>query len=62
MVIDFGDLKEIIMNVIDRELDHGIMMHMFDPYKKDFERYREEDGQKTTHWKPITITTTSLAT
>ena len=36
MVIDFGDLKEIMMNEIDRWFDHGFVMYKSDEYFKEF--------------------------
>lgn len=31
MVMDFGDLKEVMMEVLDKEFDHGMVLWMDDP-------------------------------
>lgn len=36
MVIDFDDLKKILLDVIDRELDHGLMLYRKDPVTAAF--------------------------
>ncbi len=36
MVIDFGDLKTIMMDVLDKDYDHGMVIYMRDPYWKFF--------------------------
>lgn len=36
MVIDYGDLKQIMMDVIDSEYDHRFVMHMDDKFAKAF--------------------------
>ena len=46
MVIDFGDLKDIMMKVIDEKCDHGFMMYKDDEFAKDFKKYFEQEDQK----------------
>lgn len=38
MVIDFGDLKSVMMEVIDKKLDHGFMMSNEDPLLGEFSK------------------------
>jgi len=45
MVIDFGELKKIMMKYIDEVYDHGFMMYDRDEYADDFEKY-QSNGQK----------------
>ena len=45
MVLDFGELKKIMMKEIDEHLDHGFMMYDQDEYASDFKKY-QSDGQK----------------
>ena len=44
MVIDFGDLKQIMMNVIDKQYDHSFMIYDKDSLAETFVRIR--DGEK----------------
>jgi 6-pyruvoyltetrahydropterin/6-carboxytetrahydropterin synthase len=37
MVIDFGDLKQIMMEEIDAKYDHGFVMYEYDNFKEMFE-------------------------
>lgn len=46
MVIDFGDLKEIMMKEIDQKCDHGFMMWQDDELSQIFASLREETGMK----------------
>ena len=46
MVIDFGDLKEIMMKEIDAKLDHGFMMWEQDPFKSHFDTMKFSEKQK----------------
>ena len=43
MVIDFSDLKEIMMEEIDNKLDHGFMLYDKDPFIKEFSYFTKED-------------------
>ena len=45
MVIDFSDLKEIIMQEIDRKFDHGFVVYNQDKLKEVFYDF-SRDGQK----------------
>ena len=36
MVIDFSDMKEVLMDVIDRKFDHGFVMYEKDNFAKYF--------------------------
>jgi len=45
MVIDFGDLKDIMMKEIDEVYDHGFIMYDHDDFKDLFEGLKET-GQK----------------
>jgi 6-pyruvoyltetrahydropterin/6-carboxytetrahydropterin synthase len=45
MVIDFGDLKEMMMQEIDAKFDHGFVMYNQDKYAEIFNEFKEE-GQK----------------
>jgi 6-pyruvoyltetrahydropterin/6-carboxytetrahydropterin synthase len=46
MVIDFTDLKEVMVEVIDTPLDHGFMMSIDDPYAMMFHEWGSQDGMK----------------
>jgi len=46
MVIDFSNLKEIMMQEIDEKLDHGFMMWDNDPFKPLFETMKFNEEQK----------------
>lgn len=46
MVIDFGDLKEVMMDVIDKDYDHGFIISEEDPFISTFESLRDEEEQK----------------
>jgi len=46
MVIDFADLKQIMMEHIDAKLDHGFMMYEQDAFIQDFLNYRDQEEQK----------------
>jgi 6-pyruvoyltetrahydropterin/6-carboxytetrahydropterin synthase len=41
MVIDFGDLKQIMMDYIDNNFDHGFVMYENDILAHDFRGYQE---------------------
>ncbi len=45
MVIDFSDLKEIMVNEVDTHLDHGFMMYTKDSFAQDFSKFWA-NGQK----------------
>jgi 6-pyruvoyltetrahydropterin/6-carboxytetrahydropterin synthase len=45
MVIDFSDLKKILMEHIDKVYDHGFIMYEKDKYKKQYEQFKK-DGLK----------------
>lgn len=46
MVIDFGDLKEIMMEEIDAKHDHGFMIWEGDDFVEHFKNWRDVVGQK----------------
>ena len=46
MVIDFGDLKQIMVQEIDARLDHGFMMYDGDVFMSTFAYLMKEHGQK----------------
>lgn len=46
MVIDFGDVKELMMKAFDEPFDHGFMMYKDDPFVEIFEELRGEHSQK----------------
>ena len=46
MVIDFSDLKEVMMETIDERLDHGFMMYRDDKHIKAFSRMAIDDQLK----------------
>lgn len=60
MVIDFGDLKEIMMNKIDAVYDHSFTVFNDDLYVPVFEKMRE-DGLKI-NFVPFIPTAENLAT
>jgi len=41
MVIDFGDLKEVLMEQIDFRFDHGFVMYTGDTLAKYFKNYKD---------------------
>ena len=45
MVMDFGDLKQIMMEEIDAKYDHGFVMYDGDEFVKDFRVFKQL-GQK----------------
>jgi len=45
MVLDFGDLKKIMMEDIHDQFDHGFMMHTQDPFAEDFRKFQKK-GQR----------------
>ncbi len=46
MVIDFHDLKDIMMKTIDKELDHGFMMYSKDAFHTIFHKLFHRYDQK----------------
>lgn len=46
MVIDFGHLKAIMMEVLDRKYDHGFTMFKGDPLAQSFRTFHDEYLQK----------------
>jgi len=46
MVIDFGDLKQILMEYIDKNFDHGFMMYKEDELAPIFEQIKSDYAQK----------------
>jgi 6-pyruvoyltetrahydropterin/6-carboxytetrahydropterin synthase len=46
MVMDFSDLKEIMLKEIDARLDHGFMMHQKDCLFKEFKYFQEKEDLK----------------
>ena len=43
MVIDFGDLKKVLMEQIHDKYDHGFMMWEKDPLGRHFSNFEDED-------------------
>ena len=41
MVIDFGDLKQVMMDIIDKKYDHGFCMYEKDVYVPIFEKLQQ---------------------
>lgn len=60
MVIDFGDLKEIMMDVIDKKYDHSFTMHEGDAFLDFFKTLAEREGQKI-NFVPFVPTAENLA-
>ena len=48
MVIDFGDLKQIMMDEIDAKFDHGFVMYNFDEFSGMFNDLLVYHNQKIT--------------
>ena len=46
MVIDFSDLKQIMMEEIDEKFDHGFAIYEKDMFANDFLKYVKGFGQK----------------
>ena len=46
MVIDFGDLKEIMMRELDDNFDHGFVIYEKDKFVKTFRHLKETENQK----------------
>jgi len=46
MVIDFGDLKQIMMEELDGKFDHGFVMSTYDEFLFDFQKIAEKSGMK----------------
>ena len=46
MVIDFSDLKQIMMEEIDAKYDHSFTMFINDEFYNDFLRIKDKTGQK----------------
>ena len=46
MVIDFGDLKQVMMEVIDADFDHGFVMYEHDVLAPVFVQLAKKTGQK----------------
>jgi len=44
MVIDFGDLKQIMMEQIDAEYDHGFVMYDFDEFADIFKQIKYKNN------------------
>lgn len=42
MVIDFGDIKEILVEEVDQKLDHGFMMYEKDPFAESFKDLKDQ--------------------
>ena len=52
MVIDFSDLKEVLMDIIDKQFDHGFVMYEEDPYREIFERIKAGQSlEESNIWK-----------
>lgn len=46
MVIDFSDLKQIMMDEIDAKFDHGFVMYADDIFAEQFNKMKLNEGQK----------------
>jgi 6-pyruvoyltetrahydropterin/6-carboxytetrahydropterin synthase len=46
MVIDYGDLKQVMMEVLDKTYDHGFIISTEDPYYNMFRTIGEQDNMK----------------
>lgn len=46
MVIDFGDLKQIMMSVLDEKFDHGFVMYSQDEFQEFFTSIKHINKQK----------------
>ena len=46
MVIDFGDLKQIMLEVIDNKYDHGFVMYKLDEFANQFSFLKTKNKQK----------------
>lgn len=59
MVIDFGDLKEILMHYIDSKFDHGFVMYEKDKYAEVFKVLQKGglfEHQDIEEWKELDST------
>ena len=63
MVIDFWDLKEVILEEIDSRYDHWVILHKDDPFRKCFEEMIEawEQKKEKTHFVDFVPTAENLA-
>jgi len=43
MVIDFGDLKNIMLDELDKKFDHGFVMYRHDNLQKYFQTFKDAD-------------------
>jgi len=59
MVIDFGDLKEAMMNIIDKNFDHSFTLYQKDEFSTLFEELKMK-GQKI-NFVPFIPTAENLA-
>ena len=59
MVIDYGDLKEILINKIHNVFDHGFVMYEYDEYHNIFTKFKKE-GQNI-YFVPFIPTAENLA-
>lgn len=48
MVIDFSDMKEVLMNIIDAQFDHGFVMYEHDDFAEIFSDLKNQQSQKIT--------------
>jgi len=46
MVIDYGDLKEVLMDIIDKQFDHGFVMYEEDELALKFHTIKKQLEQK----------------
>jgi 6-pyruvoyltetrahydropterin/6-carboxytetrahydropterin synthase len=60
MVIDFKDLKTVLMNEIHDKFDHGFVMYDGDKFVDKFRELKETEGQNI-HFVPFIPTAENLA-
>lgn len=60
MVIDFGDLKQTMMDVLDSVYDHGFVMYENDSFKDLFQVLQSNENQKIV-FVPFVPTAENLA-
>lgn len=63
MVIDFSDLKEVMMRVLDDQFDHGAVFYEQDIYRQDLESmiHLGDQSAEKLHFVPFMPTAENLA-
>lgn len=63
MVIDFSDLKEVMMRVLDDQFDHGAVFYEQDLYKQDLQSmiHLGDQNPEKLHFVPFMPTAENLA-